>query len=369
MNNELFSQARWISGRKNRNELFEYIVADGQAIITEYVGGDSLTEVVIPDTLEGCPVTEIGDEAFEDDRYSNSLVDEDIGETPRGYSVIKKLTIPDTVRVIGESAFEGLASLEEIKLPSSLEIIGDFAFSYLASYGTLYIPNGVKKIGNCSFGNPLFSDIYIPPSLTEIDGCALGESAGVGPSTNKINLHFSPKAPPCQMNGYPWDYGYGYGYSGIKIIYDYEEYDPDSPYVSDADVLKSDELLRGREAEIPYGFVEIGKGAFRNRKDITAITIPDSVTYIAEDAFRGCESLKEINIPESVFHIDAGAFAGCARLTQATIRNKRATIYPDHSKYHVGAFKDCTNLTIICAEDSFAYKYCQENKINVKILK
>lgn len=200
---------------------FEYEIVDGQALVKKYTGGDSLTEIVIPDEFENCPVTEIGDEAFEDDRYACALIDEACGDPPRAYSVIKKITIPDTVRIIGEAAFEGLARIEQIKLPSSLEMIGDDAFAFWANWGTMYIPDGVREIGSRAFGNPLFRDVYIPPSAIEIAEDAFYESLGCGPTWYYIRIHLSPEAPPEQVRVFLR----GYKHGEFEILYDYDKYD------------------------------------------------------------------------------------------------------------------------------------------------
>lgn len=201
-------------------ELFEYIIVDGQTTVTKYRGGDSLTKVVIPEKFENCPVTKIGNAAFQDDRYFHYLVAENCGENPpETYSIIKEILIPDAVRIIANGAFQGLARLTGIKLPALLEVIGDDAFSLWCCCGSLYIPNGVKKIGEAAFGNPLFNDVYIPPSAIEISDDAFSEGIGTGPLNSSINLHLSPKAPPEQKRDFPWGYEYDF-----KILLDYDEY-------------------------------------------------------------------------------------------------------------------------------------------------
>ena len=62
------------------------------------------------------------------------------------------------------------------------------------------------------------------------------------------------------------------------------------------------------EAIIKNGVVNIGSYAFRNRRELASITIPDSVTSIGYDAFSGCTSLTSITIPDSVTSIGSYAF-------------------------------------------------------------
>ena len=53
--------------------------------------------------------------------------------------------------------------------------------------------------------------------------------------------------------------------------------------------------------------------AFRMCKNLTSVTIPDTVVSIGVDAFYGCENLTSIVIPDSVTFISSGTFAGCTR--------------------------------------------------------
>jgi hypothetical protein len=89
----------------------------------------------------------------------------------------------------------------------------------------------------------------------------------------------------------------------------------------------------------------IGSFSFDGFKDITSITIPNSVTNIGSFAFWKCEKLANINIPDGVKIIEGGAFAECKNLTSVTIPNNVTSIGST-------AFYGCSRLTNITIGDS-----------------
>ncbi len=90
-----------------------------------------------------------------------------------------------------------------------------------------------------------------------------------------------------------------------------------------------------------YNVTIIGEHAFYWCKEMTSVTIPNSVTSIGEDAFLGCSGLTSVTIPNSVTEIGEDAFDYCYGLTSITIGNSVTTI-------GFGAFWSCsmTQITI-----------------------
>ncbi|MDD6526571.1 MAG: leucine-rich repeat domain-containing protein [Oscillospiraceae bacterium] len=85
-------------------------------------------------------------------------------------------------------------------------------------------------------------------------------------------------------------------------------------------ITDCDELISGNIV-IPstlggYPVTSIGSSAFRYRRSLTSVTIPNSVTSIGYSAFRECTSLTNISIPYGVTSIGDEAFYDCTGLTQ-----------------------------------------------------
>ena len=96
---------------------------------------------------------------------------------------------------------------------------------------------------------------------------------------------------------------------------------------------------------IPNSVTSIRDNAFNSCAKLTSITIPNSVTSIGNSAFSSCSGLTSITIPDSVTSIEGSAFYYCTGLTSVTIGNSVTSIGGS-------AFYECTSLTSITIPDS-----------------
>ena len=83
------------------------------------------------------------------------------------------------------------------------------------------------------------------------------------------------------------------------------------------------------EVTIPEGIEEIGKGAFKNCKELTKVTLPSTLETICTGAFEGCTSLRSIKFPEGVKTIQRNAFNGCTSLWNVRIPTSVEHIGPN----------------------------------------
>jgi hypothetical protein len=104
---------------------------------------------------------------------------------------------------------------------------------------------------------------------------------------------------------------------------------------------------------IPNSVTNIGREAFSYCTSLTNIIIPNSVTSIGGDAFYHCYSLTSVSIPDSVTRIEDFTFFNCTNITSVTIPNS-ITFIGD------SAFYGCANLTNVTfvgmiPSDNFRY--------------
>ena len=86
--------------------------------------------------------------------------------------------------------------------------------------------------------------------------------------------------------------------------------------------------------------VEIAPNAFAGRKDITAVTVPDSVKKIGGGAFANCVGLTTVVLPQGLKLVDGGLFSGCSALCSVSIPEGVTEIGD-------GAFYGCCKLESI----------------------
>ncbi len=110
---------------------FTYTVTAGETQITGYTGAG--LAITIPSTLDGAPVTSIGDGAFDNQNRLTSI------------------SIPQGVTSIGNGAFNGCLGLTSINIPQGVTSIGMQAFNYCTGLTTIFIPQTVTSIGDRAF--------------------------------------------------------------------------------------------------------------------------------------------------------------------------------------------------------------------------
>ena len=228
---------------------------DGASYSVTGIGSCTDTDIVIPSTYEGLPVTAIGNRAFE------------------RCEMLTGVKIPYGVKSIGSTAFYCCSALTRITIPTSVTSIGDLAFTGCSSLKSIIIPHGVKSIGRGTLAScDLLESITLPNSVTII-----GDEAFLScPSLTSITIPY-----------YVTSIG-EYAFANCTAL---------------------------TSITIPSFVTTIGDSAFLECKSLESINIPDGVTSIGDSAFMLCSSLTSVIIPESIESIGKSAFWNCTSLT------------------------------------------------------
>ena len=121
-------------------------IRNGGISINKYIGNSS--KVVIPNEIDGKPVTEIGTDAF------------------RNNQKLKTVVFPDSLKSINSHAFQDCASLESLVIPPGLTQISDYAFLRCKNLTSLKLPDSIKEIDRWAFLRcEKLEEVYLPDSL------------------------------------------------------------------------------------------------------------------------------------------------------------------------------------------------------------
>lgn len=159
-----------------------YEIIDETISIIDYDGFDD--KIIIPENINGYPVTQIGDFAFSNvSAYSINIPESvtEIGDYAFEYcEQLKTITIPKNVASIGSYAFFGCFSLTQVMIKSEPQLIDDYTFYGCFMLSDITIPSSVKSIGSYAFGECYcLTNILLPENVTIISD---------GAFSNCINL-------------------------------------------------------------------------------------------------------------------------------------------------------------------------------------
>lgn len=371
------SAARVLDSENNCYIFFD--IYDDHAVVTGF--GETapipVYSVIIPETAEGVPVTEIGDYAA-----ANRM-----GAAPINLSDV---VLPSGLKKIGKGAFQDL-SLESIDLPETLEEIGEDAFSdnYLKE---LYIPGSVRKIGSNAFGknfinkieiseknnnficedgfllssdkkilylaltngdkkeitvpdtvktigsyafsNSLANKIILPEGVEEIGEYAFNASSYLN-KIKYVNIPSSVKkigesavsgdideiAFDESNTSLKFENGILYSLSEKRVIAATEKSDLTEFSVHDGIEAIDPAAFRFSSIEkivFPDSLKKIGADAFLS-SSLTDFNIPENLEYIGDHAFENCPCAEKIILPDSLTYLGESAFRSCKNLKEVRI--------------------------------------------------
>ncbi len=226
----------------------------------------------------------------------------------------KSTIIPETVKSIGYSAFEGCSGLFSMSFPESVTTINDYAFRFCTNLKKIDLPSSIKSIGRAAFLGCDLNEIYIPKSVMQI---------GYDSFLNRNDKFF------------------------ISVAEGNQRYDSRNNCNAIIETSINTLIFGCPTTVIPSSVTSIGASAFSYCTALSTIEIPLSVTAIRESAFYGCSGLISINIPSSVKTIESNAFGNCSNLTSVRLSESIKTIGD-------AAFAGCSNIESISLPDSLS---------------
>ena len=292
----------------------------------------------------GAPIKEIEDEAFYDCGYLKKvqLPDTILRIGVRSFmdcKLLSEINLPDSIIEISDRAFFGCKELKINHLPQNIEIIGSDAFTW-SKFEGVTIPNTVKQIGESPFPrdcksvtslsikyiirNSLLIDISndvviqlldssikelrIPSNIKTIGSSAFSHSNIESVILPDNVIEIESKA-----------------FWGCKELVDFHFNDviariPDHMFAFCSSLVS---------IFIPGTIEVIDTHAFYQCKNLTDVYLNVGLKVIEGGAFRKCENLKSITIPQSVErigHDNMSAFYESPNITSIVYNAKDAVI-------------------------------------------
>ncbi len=280
----------------------------------------TITEVIIPDKVEGYPVTELR-------------------RTFENFTALTTVTLPDSILRITENAFRGCTSLYEINLPDTVKVIGDYAFCGCKSLKEIYIPPNVTEIGNYAYSSMLLTGtLFIPDTVENINSYAFSSNSFqkvvIGNGTKTIGI---------------------YAFKGCRQL---------------------EEVVFGDSITSINGY------SFQSCTALTSITFPDGLEKIDSYAFQDCSKLEDLEIPDNLTSIGYCAFYNCSKLTNVKLPKNSITIgnYAfDNTNISTAFIPESTvsmqsesfpTTSILCVyENSYAHNFAKDNNLLYFVLR
>ena len=275
---------------------FQYFTGITETGSEEFAGSLYLTDVTLPSSLK-----KLGDYTFYGcGSLKNVKLNEGLQTLGTGCfrecSLIKSFYLPESIEIINEEAFMGCQGITEIYIPSKVKEIKKYTFYYCSKLKDVWFPDGLEILRPMSFMEcEAIESVYITPNISLIDG-AFVRCTG-------IKDYFVTGANPYLME------------SGGNV------------YTKDGKALVAYAPANTKtEFECYFDIEQIRDNAFCFAKNLVKINIPETVDSIGESAFYGCDKLESINLPKKLRTISKDMLRDCVSLKGIEIPENVSTI-------------------------------------------
>ena len=127
----------------------EYII-DGNGNITGVNNIDGITELIIPNQVNGTTVKSLQNYLFKNNK------------------TLQHIELPDTIWDVGLGTFQNCSNLNFVKLPANITVLYEYTFKDCTALKSITLPNTLIEIRSDCFRNSGLESIDFPDSLTDI---------------------------------------------------------------------------------------------------------------------------------------------------------------------------------------------------------
>lgn len=219
---------------------------------------DKPLELVVPETIDGKPVTQIG---------------LDVKFTGDPIEFLKDgSNKPDT----SKAGFFGCDTVYSVSLPPSIRKIGDLAFANCVNLREVMIPDGAT-VGKCAFaGSPNLLTVRLPKDMQVVEPGLFAGCKRLKSSVLPVRLETIGDAAYYHCESLPKLY-------------------------------------------VPNSVTRIGKSAYEGSLALSSVKLSEGVKKIEERAFKNCPAIREVYFSRNLREIGPEAFMSCLLLRSLRI--------------------------------------------------
>lgn len=312
----------------------DYVIPTGITKIGAnlFEGQYGITSLTIPYTVKT-----IGNYAFRGCRNLESVVFEHSAEHP------------SQITSYGTYMFQNCYALSSVTLPGNMKSLPNYMFSYCTSLETITIPETVTTIGTNVFQYSGLTQITIPCKVTSIGNYAFGGATTGGSLTSVTFARNANGTTALTSIG-----NYAFQYQVFETV------------------------------EIPKSVKTLGSNAFSYNPNLTSFTFEAGTQFSSTNSqiVQNCTALKTFTIPAGVKTLGSGFFTGCSALSEVIFENgsllttikssafkgtaiTSIEIPADVTTLESNAFQDCVKLTSVTfgknSKLNYVGAYCFRN--------
>ena len=225
------------------------------------------------------------------------------------------LVLPEGVKFIGMSAFQGCTSLDEVVLNENLQVIQAYAFEGCSSLTQeITLPRNFESLGRRAFANcsSLYGTVKFNRDFYMFMGTeGYGSSAG-NCFANCSKIETVDMSDPDFLDEIP--YGTFSGCTSLKTVLL-------PPMLDRIDNNAFSGCTSLDNIAFPNKLKVINYGAFQDCRSLSSVNLSDCkiLGTIEGYAFYGCSNLETVYLPKSLNWINDYAFADCRKLANLTV--------------------------------------------------
>ena len=260
-------------------------------------GKRQLQELILPSKLQtigdkafkDCPyltgrldlpttLSSVGDSAFVGTEYTSITLPYSL-KTIGDYAfyqlpIEQKLTLPARLTSVGSHAFEG-TNITGVTIPDVVTTIGDNAFANTPMQDHVTIPDGVTYLGKEAFSNMNISTVFLPNSVTKL-------SHGLFQGCKNLNLVYIPDNIT-DMGDYAFD-----GCESMVIM-----------RLSANIETMGEYSLQGTPMDyikVPSKVETLSRGVLKDSKNLVSLSLPANLKSVESEALYGCTALRNLSV-------------------------------------------------------------------------